>query len=136
MIRNKGKHFRAVDGWHVALDFNAEISGGPESVELVEGDDPQSAIGRRRRDITVHSGNMDLTDVSTNGRIWTFTPNHDSLDTSKWSGNKKIYLIAYFDNMDSADIEKAKKAALLFFRYPMPDDSASCLVDRFDDYPL
>ena len=92
--------------WHVALDFNAEISGGPEAVELVEGDDPQSMIGRRRREVAVHSGNMDLTDVSTNGRIWTFTPNHDSLDTSNWDSNKKIFLIAYFDNMNSSDIAK------------------------------
>ena len=92
----------------MALDFNAEleVGGGPEVVELVEEDDPQSMIGRRRRDITVHSGNMKLTDVSKNGRIWTFTPNDDSLDVSNWKGNKKIYLIAYFDNMNSADIAK------------------------------
>ena len=91
---------------------------------------------RRRREVTVHSGNMDLTDVSKHGRIWTFTPNHDSLDVNEWSGNKKVYLIAYFENMTASDIKKAKKASLLFFRYKMPNDSASCLVDRFDDYPL
>ena len=126
----------------MALDFNARITGGPQTVEMVEGDNPELMISRRRReavsagDITVHSGNMDLTDVSKEGRIWTFTPNHDSLDVSNWDKNTKIFLITYFDNMNSADISKAKKAALLFFRYPMPDDSASCLVDRFDDYPL
>ena len=79
---------------------------------------------------------MDLTDVSANGRVWTFTPNHSSLDVSGWSGNKKLNLIAYFDKMNADDIKKAKQAALLFMRYKMPDNSASCLVDRFAQYPL
>ena len=98
----------------MALDFNANLN----------------------TDVTVHSGNMDLTDVSANGRIWTFTPNHSSLDVSNWEGNKKLNLIAYFDKMNADDIQKAKKAALLFMRYKMPDDSASCLVDRFSSNPL
>ena len=79
---------------------------------------------------------MDLTSVSANKRIWTFTPNHSSLDTTKWSKNKKVFLLAYFDNLSPEAIQKAKKAALLFFRFKMPNDSANCLVDRFDQYPL
>jgi len=124
--------------WHAMLDFNAELKGhGPDAVEIVQ-TDPEGAVERRRRRdaIEVHSGNMKLTDVSKNGRIWTFTPNHDSLDVKKLTGNKKVFLIAYFENIFMSDIQKAKKAALLFSRYKMPNDSASCLVDRFDDYPL
>ena len=98
----------------MALDFNANLN----------------------TDVTVHSGNMDLTDVSANGRIWTFTPNHSSLDVSSWDANKKLNLIAYFDKMNADHIQQAKKAALLFMRYKMPDDSASCLVDRFSSNPL
>ena len=79
---------------------------------------------------------MKLTSVSKNGRMWTFTPNVASLSPSTWSGDKKVYLLAYFDNMTKDDIEKAKKATLLFFKFKMPRSSASCLVDRFDRYPL
>ena len=86
--------------------------------------------------MVVHSGNLDLTGVSANGRVWTFTPNHSSLDVTDWSGNKKINLIAYFERMKAEDIEKAKQAAILFMRYKMPNDSASCLVDRFAQFPL
>ena len=131
---------RATEGWHVALDFNSELEGANQAdIKLVG------------------AGNMDLTSVfwvekisfrslsiifltlqtvSRNNRIWTFTPNYDGLDVSNWSKNQKINLLAYFENLAPECIEKAKKAALLFFRYKMPQDSASCLVDRFDDYPL
>ena len=71
-----------------------------------------------------------------NGRVWTFTPNVASLDPSGWTKDTKVNLIAYFENMTADDIEKAKKASLLFFKYKMPRASASCLVDRFDRYPL
>ena len=84
----------------------------------------------------VQAGNMNLSGVSQNKRIFTFTPNSASLDTSNWSGNKKVWLLAYFEGLTSDAIQKAKKAALLFFRFKMPNDSASCLVDRFDHYPL
>ena len=86
--------------------------------------------------IAVKAGNMELTSVSADRRIWTFTPNHSSLDTSEWAKNKKVFLLAYFDNLSPEAIQKAKKAALLFFRFKMPNDSANCLVDRFDQYPL
>ena len=110
---------RATEGWHVALDFNGELEGvGSQDVKLVG------------------AGNLDLTGVSKNNRIWTFSPNWDGLDVSNWNKNPKINLLAYFENLDPACIEKAKKASLLFFRYPMPDKSASCLVDRFEHYPL
>lgn len=110
---------RAVNGWHVALDFNGELEGANEGdVQLVG------------------AGNLDLTGVSANNRIWTFTPNYDGLDVSNWGKNPKINLLAYFENLRPDCIEKAKKATLLFFRYEMPNDSASCLVDRFDEYPL
>ena len=74
--------------------------------------------------------------VSANNRVWTFSPNWDGLDVKNWNKNPKINLLAYFENLNPECIEKAKKASLLFFRYPMPDKSASCLVDRFDHYPL
>ena len=63
----------------------------------------------------------------------TFTPNHSSL---RPVANEKLYLLAYFENLTPDDIEKAKNAALLYFRYKMPRNSASCLVDRFDKWPL
>ena len=76
---------------------------------------------------------MDLTGVSKNKRVWTFTPNSSSLDISDWTKNQKIFLLAYFDNLSAEAVQKAKNAALLFFRYKMPNYSASCLVDRFDE---
>lgn len=110
---------RATDGWHVALDFNGDLAGvGNQDVKLVG------------------AGNLDLTGVSENNRVWTFSPNWDGLDVKNWNKNPKINLLAYFENLNPECIEKAKKASLLFFRYPMPDKSASCLVDRFDHYPL
>ena len=83
--------------WHAMLDFNAELKGhGPDAVEIVQ-TDPEGAVERRRRRdaIEVHSGNMKLTDVSKNGRIWTFTPNHDSLDVKKLTGNKKVLILIF-----------------------------------------
>ena len=76
---------------------------------------------------------MMLSAVSQDKRMWTFTPNAASLNGLD---NDKVWLLAYFDNLTPAAIQKAKKAALLFFRFKMPNDSASCLVDRFDQYPL
>ena len=99
--------------------------------------------------IRVFGGNMDLTGVSDYGRIWTFVPNTDllhaeNLDTSKGecmlnlriSVNLLIlvWLMAYFQNLTPEDIENAKNAALLYFKQPNYD--ASCLVDRFEWYPL
>ena len=85
--------------------------------------------------ISVKAGNMDLTGVSRDNRLWTFTPNTEKLAVENLE-KSKIYLMAYFDNLTPDDIEKAKNAALLYFRYPMPDNDASCLLDRFDDNPL
>lgn len=54
---------RATDGWHVALDFNGDLAGvGNQDVKLVG------------------AGNLDLTGVSENNRVWTFSPNWDGLD--------------------------------------------------------
>ena len=85
--------------------------------------------------ILVRAGNMDLTGVSRDNRLWTFTPNTEKLDVENLE-KSKVYLMAYFDNLTPEDIETAKGAALLYFRYPMPDNDASCLLDRFEDYPL
>ena len=85
--------------------------------------------------ISVKAGNMDLTGVSRDNRLWTFTPNTEKLDIENLQ-KSKIYLMAYFDNLTPEDIEKAKGAALLYFKYPMPDNDASCLLDRFEDHPL
>merc|ERR1712062_937453 len=85
--------------------------------------------------ISVRGGNMDLTAVSRNNRIYTFTPNTELLNIETLE-TSKIWLVAYFDNLTKEDIEKAKNAALLYFKYPMPNGDASCLVDRFEDHPL
>ena len=79
---------------------------------------------------------MNLTSISNDKRLWTFTPNYDQLKTLKWEKDKKVWLLAYFDNLSNEDIEKVKQAAILFFRYKMPQDSAACLVDRFTEFPL
>ena len=78
---------------------------------------------------------MKLTSISKSGRLWTFSPNDVSLYPIPADG-KKIYMIVYIDHISKRDIERAKKASILFFKYKMPHDSASCLVDRFERYPL
>ena len=83
----------------------------------------------------IDAGAMKLTSISKSGQIWTFSPNDISLYPIP-PGGKKIYMIVYIDNMTKGDIDKAKKASILFFKYKMPQSSASCLVDRFDRYPL
>ena len=87
-------------------------------------------------DVTVRAGNLELSNISKNGRIWTFTPNDERLETSGWLKNKKLWFVAYFDNMKPEDIKIARQAAILYFRFKMPDNSASCLIDRFDLFPL
>ena len=52
----------------------------------------------------VQAGNMNLSGVSKNKRIFTFTPNSPSLDTSEWSENKKVWLLAYFEGLTSVAI--------------------------------
>ena len=84
----------------MALDLNGGLDGNP----------------------TIKSGNMDLTGISKNKRIFTFTPNQENLKTTNWEKDKKIWLIAYFDNLTLTDIEQVKQAAILFFRYTMPRD--------------
>ena len=78
---------------------------------------------------------MDLTAVSRNNRIFTFTPNTNALAIENLEASK-VWLVAYFENLTPEDIAKAKNAALLYFKYPMPENDASCLVDRFEDFPL
>ena len=72
----------AVLGWHVALDFNAELGGNGVSVQYTN--EPLEYVVQRRQrrasDIEVFAGNMDLTSVSVNNRIFTFTPNHSRKD--------------------------------------------------------
>ena len=46
------------------------------------------------------------------------------------------YFVVYLQNLTKKDIQRAKNASILYFKYPMPDDQATCLVDRFIDYPL
>ena len=84
----------------------------------------------------VYSGNLKLTGISKQRRLWTFSPNHPSLDTSNWTEDKKLNFIVYFENLSKEEIKKAKSASLLYFRYQMPNDDASCLVDQFSENPL
>ena len=86
--------------------------------------------------IRVHAANLKLTAVSKERRLWTFAPNHHTLDTADWTGDKKLDFLVYFDNLTPDEIRRAKNATLIFFRYQMPNDDASCLVDRFDAFPL
>ena len=135
------------------MDFNAQLAEESMDVKMVhEGETHRGRRARNRfnelnkdllnwkyfktlksNDISVKAGNMMLSGVSQDKRIWTFTPNAASLNGLD---NNKVWLLAYFENLTPDAIEKAKKAALLFFRFKMPSNSASCLVDRFDQYPL
>jgi len=83
--------------------------------------------------IHVFGGNMDNTAVSEYGRIWTFVPNTELLEAENLESNK-VWLMAYFQNLTPEDIQNAKNAALLYFKQTNWD--ASCLVDRFEWYPL
>lgn len=83
--------------------------------------------------IHVFGGNMENTGVSDYGRIWTFVPNTELLNAENLESSK-VWLMAYFQNLTPEDIQNAKNAALLYFKEPNYD--ASCLVDRFEWYPL
>ena len=53
----------------------------------------------------VGAGNLDLTGVSKNIRIWTFTSNWEGLDVSNWNKNPKINLLAYFKNFNPDNLK-------------------------------
>lgn len=89
-----------------------------------------------RRKTVVHGGNLKLTAVSTDNRIWSFAPNTEKLRPKNWEEDKKLYFLLYFDNLTQSQISRAKKSTLLFFNHKMADTGGSCLVDRFTDYPL
>ena len=93
--------------------------GGRRSFEVTMADE-----GRVR----TFSGNMDISGISRTGRIWTFTPNTETLHPENLQNEQKVLLMAIWDGLSREEIDIAKNATVLYFDSPVKD--ASCLVDR------
>ena len=131
---NGGPVFTQPDG----QDFEWQAPTGLSKLDI-EGINkayPCEKAPRKDSKIIVHGGNLKLTSVSTDNRIWSFTPNTEKLRPENWENDKKLYFLLYFDNLTQLQISRAKKSTLLFFKHKMPDTGGSCLVDRFTENPL
>ena len=94
--------------------------GGRRSFQTAPADDDR---------VRTFSGNMDVSGISQTGRIWTFSPNSESLRPENLQDGQKVLLMAIWDGISKEEIEIAKNATVLYFDSPVKD--ASCLVDRF-----
>ena len=143
-------------GWSAALDFNApfaresirvkrratsmgkqsrsrnqstsDVSLGQSTGNTVGGGRSFEVAMANEGHVRTFSGNMDVSGISQTGRIWTFSPNSESLRPEKLENGQKVLLMAIWDGITREEIEIAKNATVLYFDSPVKD--ASCLVDR------
>jgi len=96
------------EGWSVALEF-------PESLS---------------DNIEIECGNIELTAVSKERKLFTFMPKANSL-LKNLTDNipKKVFLSCRFLHLLEHEVEFIKLLTLYYFKLPTTD--ASCLVDRF-----
>ena len=76
---------------------------------------------------------MEVVSVSNDGRLFSFDvlPSSPYFDASKF---KKVPVILTFDNVGEEDQTLLEEATLYYFKNLSGD--VSCIVDRFDCYPI
>ena len=147
----------SITGWSAALDFNgpfaresirvkrratsmgkqqrsrdqssSDVSLGQSTGHKVSGRRSFEVAMANEGHVRTFSGNMDVSGISRTGRIWTFSPNSESLRPENLQDGQKVLLMAIWDGISRDEIEIAKNATVLYFDSPVED--ASCLVDRF-----
>jgi len=99
------------NGWSIAVDAAAPLS---ESV-------------------SVGSSMMELTDVSNENKMFSFTTKENS---QFWDGTiqTRVPISLTFENISEAD-QVALEASTLHYYYK-PENGTTCEIDRFDCYPL
>lgn len=103
------------DGWAVALKMHSPL---------------------KSKELDIRSGGMKLSAVSKHMELFTFTPlpSNPLWDLSGIPQDDSIELIFYFDNVELSDLQIIETSTVYYFKYYVSD--VSCLLDRFDDYPL
>jgi len=105
------------DGWSVGLDMKTPLESDS---------------------VSVTSNALDLTGQSMQNQYFTFTPKESSNIWDGTQGNMVNMMVAFeFEGASSAvkrDIQKVEKVSNYYYKGPSGDQS--CMVDRFECYPL
>merc|ERR1712176_970130 len=94
---------------------------------------PQPQFGAQ-----VQGGGMDITGISRNNDFWSFSPKPGPDMDISHSAKKKFPIMIMFDNLTPDEKEIVKKPWIYYFKEYASETNGdlSCMVDRFEDYPV